>query len=672
VSYQLGIDLGTTFTAAAVHRDGRSSMFHLGSQASAIPSVVLLRSDGTELTGEAAVRRAMTEPDRVAREFKRRLGDTTPIIVGGAPYSAEQLMARMLKATMAEVAKREGGPADRVGITHPANWGPYKIDLLHQAIRLAGLPEDSVVLITEPEAAAVSYATQQRVEPGEVVAVYDLGGGTFDAAVLRRTETGFEILGRPEGIERMGGIDFDAAVFAHVNRSLDGKLAELDPDDPLVISGVSRLRDECVAAKIALSSDTDATVPVLLPGIQTEVRITRSEFESLIRPSLSDSIGAIHRALESAGVTPEELSRVLLVGGSSRIPLIAQMVSSELGRPVAVDADPKHAVALGAASFAGGAMVADAAAATTPMPLIVPASEPVVIAGDVDAAGVGTEQMDVTPAPAPTMVADVLPPAAPTTGPGPKRSKLPLILGGVAAAGLLGVGAFLLFGGGGDDTAASTTTVATATTPATTTASTAATTTVADATAVPPTDAELEDAVAAVVGAVDLSISVSVSDAVATLTGSVDAATASAAVAAAAGVDGVASVDDQLTVLLADELCTDDIMSNVRWACIESVTSDGTDIVANYVFEDDGTPWSISSDFHLHFYSDSFETEQAGAPGVGVSTGGGTWVVWDTPSTFGASIADLGGTVDRLCVRVAHSDHSLESLDSGNCFPVTG
>ena len=349
VTYDVGIDLGTTYTAAAVHRDGRSAIFSLGSRTAAMPSVVLLRQDETVLTGEAAVRRAMTEPERVAREFKRRLGDTTPLIVGGSPYSAEALMARLLQSVLSQVQEREGGAPSRVGISHPANWGQYKLDLLHQAVRMAGIDEHIVTYLTEPEAAALSYAAQERVEPGEVVAVYDLGGGTFDAAILRRTAAGFEIIGKPEGIERLGGIDFDAAVFAHVVRSLDGVVESLDPNDPSSITAMARLRQDCVDAKEALSSDTDATIPVLLPGVQTEVRITRAEFEALIRPSLVDSIDAMHRAVRSAGVESGHVSKVLLVGGSSRVPLIAQMVSSELGRPVAVDADPKHSVALGAA-----------------------------------------------------------------------------------------------------------------------------------------------------------------------------------------------------------------------------------------------------------------------------------------------------------------------------------
>jgi actin-like ATPase involved in cell morphogenesis len=377
--YALGIDLGTTFTAAAVWRNGRAEIAALGSRAAAIPSVVLLREDETFLTGETANRRALTEPGRVAREFKRRLGDTTPLLLGGAPYSAEALMARLLRSVINEVSAREGGQAALICVCHPANWGPYKTDLLRQAVRMADL-EQPVTLVTEPEAAAVFYAQQQRIEPGAVVAVYDLGGGTFDAAVLRKTQHGFEILGQPEGIERLGGIDFDAAVFSHVSRVLGSQLAELDEDSPAAIAAVARLREECTEAKEALSSDTDVSIPVLLPNVSTEVRLTRAELETMVRPALHDSIEALKRAIRSAGVTPEQLHSVLLVGGSSRMPIVGQLVGAELGRPVAVDAHPKHAVALGAAFVASAAPAAAAAAAagppSRPTPAVGPPSHP--------------------------------------------------------------------------------------------------------------------------------------------------------------------------------------------------------------------------------------------------------------------------------------------------------
>lgn len=362
--YALGIDLGTTYTAAATWRDGRAQIVSLGGRGAAIPSVVLLREDETFLTGEAANRRGLTEPHRVAREFKRRLGDTTPLMLGGAPHSAETLMSQLLRAVVSEVVTREGGAPSSVCVSHPANWGPYKIDLLRQAVRMADLP--SVSFVSEPEAAAVNYAAEQRLGVGAVVAVYDLGGGTFDAAVLRRTATGFTILGEPEGIERLGGIDFDAAVFSHVRTTLGAKLDDLDEDDPAVITAVARLREECVQAKEALSADTDTSIPVLLPTVTTDVRLTRGELEAMVRPALHGSIEALRRAVRSAGLAPEQLHAVLLVGGSSRMPIVGQLVSAELGRPVAVDTHPKHAVALGAARLAGGGFAAPPARTTRP------------------------------------------------------------------------------------------------------------------------------------------------------------------------------------------------------------------------------------------------------------------------------------------------------------------
>jgi molecular chaperone DnaK (HSP70) len=338
VAYFLGIDIGTTYTAAAVWRDGRNDVVNLGNRAQAIPSVVLLRDDGTVLVGEAAERRAATEPQRVAREFKRRLGDPTPIIVGGTPYSADALIARVLRWVVDKVTEVEGGPPARVAVSHPANWGSYKIDLLRQAIRMADL--DDVVTLSEPEAAAIHYAAQARIEPGAVIGVYDLGGGTFDVAVLRKTGAGWEILGSPEGIERLGGVDFDSAVFHHVTAAISPAIDELDPAEPAAQAAVARLRQECVEAKEALSSDSDVSIPVLLPNLQTEVRLTRGEYEQMVRPALADTITAVNRALRSAGVDAGDLTSVLLVGGSSRTPLVAELVTAALGRPVAVDAHP--------------------------------------------------------------------------------------------------------------------------------------------------------------------------------------------------------------------------------------------------------------------------------------------------------------------------------------------
>jgi molecular chaperone DnaK len=370
VTYTLGVDLGTTYTAAAVLRDGRAEVATLGTRSLEIPSVVLLREDGVLLIGEPAERRSLTEPGRFAREFKRRIGDPTPILLGGSPFSAHSLMAHLLRGVVKVVADREGGPPDHTVVTCPANWGEYKRELLDQAVTQADIGAVSVA--AEPEAAAVHYASTTRVAPGEVVAVYDLGGGTFDAAVLRNTGDGFELVGDPRGIEQLGGVYFDEAVFAWVTGHMAEAFATLDPDDPATVTAVSRLRRECVEAKETLSWDTDTAIPVALPNQRTEIRITRREFEELIRPALDDTVDAMRRALSSADVEPAELRSVLLVGGSSRIPLVGQMLVAALRRPTAIDVHPKHAVALGAALLSGPASSPIARAVDSAVTTLVP------------------------------------------------------------------------------------------------------------------------------------------------------------------------------------------------------------------------------------------------------------------------------------------------------------
>jgi actin-like ATPase involved in cell morphogenesis len=439
VPYQLGVDLGTTYTAAAVARDGRVEVANLGSQSTTVPSVIFVREDDTILVGEAAARRALTEPARVVREFKRRFGDPTPIIVAGSPYAADALMAKLLSWVVEQVAAREGGPPERIVLTYPANWGPYKQDLLAQALRLADVGE--VHTITEPEAAAISYAAAERVEPGAVIAVYDLGGGTFDAAVLRTTGDGFELLGRPEGIEHLGGVDFDEAVFAHVREACAGAFDDLDAGDPGVRAAVAHVRRECTEAKEALSADTEAAIPVLLT-VQTQVRITRAEFETMIRPTLAPTVAALARAIASTGLTPEQVDVVLLAGGSSRIPLVGQLIAEQVGRPVAVDVHPKHAVALGAARHAAGAApTAAPAEQPPPPPPVTPPSPPPV-----------TPPPPPPPAPASDTTVEPAAESPPTTASETRRRR-PLRIAGLAAAVLVvaaGIGFAATRGGNGN------------------------------------------------------------------------------------------------------------------------------------------------------------------------------------------------------------------------------
>ena len=367
--YALGVDLGTTYAAAAVWRAGQVEMAGLGRRSVALPSVVYLRADGTLLVGDDAVRRGADDPERLAREFKRRMGDPTPLLLGGSPHSAASLSAALLSEIIAVVCEREGGAPAAVTVTHPANWGPYKQELLTQTLQMAEVTDART--LTEPEAAAVSYAANTRVEPGARIGVYDLGGGTFDAAVLAKTDESFTIVGEPVGIERLGGIDFDAAVRGHVMRALPEVFAELDEHDPATRAALARLRADCTEAKEALSSDTETVIAVAFPSVHTSVRLTRSEFEELIRPTLTPTVTALERAVRSAELTGEDLAAVLLVGGSSRIPLVSELLSHAFGRPIALDAHPKHAVALGAARHAAATLADDvpgSATASVPAP----------------------------------------------------------------------------------------------------------------------------------------------------------------------------------------------------------------------------------------------------------------------------------------------------------------
>ncbi|MDY7086133.1 MAG: Hsp70 family protein [Actinomycetota bacterium] len=351
-SYGLGIDLGTTQTAAAVRDDGGAAeIVRLGGRRAEIPSLVFVKADGSLLIGETAERRGQAEPSRLAREFKRRIGDPVPILVGGTPFSAHALTAKLLRHVLDEVTRLRGAPPSAITLTHPANWGPYKREQFAQAVRLADA--EQVTFRTEPEAAALQHAAARRIAPGETVMVYDLGGGTFDVALLRREGDGFALVGEPEGIEQLGGADFDEAVFAHVVGAVGDAALALDADDPEVVVALSRLRRDCVEAKEALSFDTETEIPVALPGLHTRVRLNRSELEAMISPALEDTLVATRRAMRSAGLDAAQVSAILLAGGSSRIPVVAQLLGEEFGRPVIADPHPEHSIALGAAAATG-------------------------------------------------------------------------------------------------------------------------------------------------------------------------------------------------------------------------------------------------------------------------------------------------------------------------------
>jgi YVTN family beta-propeller protein len=373
MGYRLAVDLGTTFTAAASSgARGAPVMLGLGNRALQVPSVLYLQEDGEFLVGEAAERHIGDDPSRVVREFKRRLGDPVPLLVAGKPFSAQVLMAELLSWVVARATERLGAPPDEVVLTYPADWGAFKRELVDQVITLADI--GPAITCPEPQAAAIQYAAGAQLATGDRIVIYDLGGGTFDVCVMERTDNGFAILGTPEGIDQLGGVDFDEAVFQHVVGVLGPAMEELDPDTAEGRTALARLRRDCVEAKEALSADVDTVIHVALPSRSTSVRLTRAELETLIAPALDQTLQATTRALRTAGTTTDQLTAIVLVGGSSRIPLVSHLLQAEFSTPTALDTHPKHDIAMGAARFE-----VNPPTAVLPAVPVVPAVEPDVV-----------------------------------------------------------------------------------------------------------------------------------------------------------------------------------------------------------------------------------------------------------------------------------------------------
>ena len=232
-------------------------------------------------------------------------------------------------------------------MTHPANWTPFQLNLLRHALSLARL--DDVELYSEPEAAAYDYAATAHVASGQMVLVYDLGGGTFDVALLRRTETGFVFVGDPAGVERLGGIDFDEAVFHDVLRHLPTATIEHAQSSVAGRMALAQLRRACVEAKEQLSTDSAVDVPVVLPDHTTTHRLTRGEFEEMIRPALGQTVDLVRHVLARADIERKRPLGHPADRGASRTPLVGELLFHALGVTVRIDAHPKLVVARGAA-----------------------------------------------------------------------------------------------------------------------------------------------------------------------------------------------------------------------------------------------------------------------------------------------------------------------------------
>ena len=317
MSYELGIDFGTTFTAAAVRRAGEAGepeVVPLGGRGGAVSSVLHLARDERVTVGEAAAGLAGIDPTRVVRALKRRVGDPDPVILGGHAWAAEDLSARLLRWVVDRVTEHENGPPAGIALAHPASWSAYTLERLAAALAAQDL---DVTFVAEPH--AVAHAAAAGTSPGDTVGIHDLGGGRFDAAVLRRQglpSGGFAILGVPGTIADLGGLDLDELVWQHVRAAL--------PDD---VSPVARVRRACTRAKETLSAEDEVVMRIRCGDHRAAVRLDRGTFDGLIAPHVDRTVATLRRTIASAGLEPGQLTALLLVGGSARIPLVARTVA---------------------------------------------------------------------------------------------------------------------------------------------------------------------------------------------------------------------------------------------------------------------------------------------------------------------------------------------------------
>ncbi|MGX7673111.1 Hsp70 family protein [Plantactinospora sp. DSM 117369] len=344
----LAIDFGTSNTVAAVRgADGRArSLLFDGSPL--LPSAVCLDPGGTPLTGRDASRAARLDPARFEPAPKRRIDDGA-VLLGDREVPVTELVGAVLRRVSVEAYRQLGG-VDEVRLTHPARWGERRRTVLVAAARAAGLPPPR--LVAEPVAAAAYYPAVLGtvLPPGRALAVYDLGGGTFDAAVVRRTADGFDVLAE-SGLTDLGGLDFDQALVEHLGRGYAGGRTELwhgllSPADAGQRRARELLYDDVRAAKELLSRAASAELH--LPALDLRAHLTRDELESLIRRQLQQTVNCLARTIAAARLDPADLVGIFLVGGSSRIPLAARLIHAELGVAPTTLEQPETVVAEGA------------------------------------------------------------------------------------------------------------------------------------------------------------------------------------------------------------------------------------------------------------------------------------------------------------------------------------
>ena len=374
----IGIDLGTTNSVVAVMEGGEPTVITNLEGARTTPSVVAFQNDGARLVGAPAKRQAVTNPTKTVASIKRFMGrrhhevgdeekqvaysltgaadDVVKVDIDGQSFSAPEISAMVLQYLKEAAERYLGETVDRAVITVPAYFNDSQRQATKDAGAIAGLTVERI--INEPTAATLAYGTDKNKEGR--VAVYDLGGGTFDISILDIGDGVFEVLAT-NGDTHLGGDDFDEALIAFVAESFKASQGIDIRQDPMALQ---RLKEACEKAKIELSSgtSTDINLPFITADASgpkhLQQTISRAKFESLIADLVERSIEPCRKALADAGLKPSDIDDVLLVGGSTRVPMVQEKVEAFFEREPNKGVNPDEVVALGAA-IQGGVLGGD-------------------------------------------------------------------------------------------------------------------------------------------------------------------------------------------------------------------------------------------------------------------------------------------------------------------------
>ena len=353
----IGIDLGTTNSCVAVMEGGKAVVIPNAEGARTTPSVVGFSKTGERLVGQTAKRQAIANPDRTISSIKRHMGTDCKVEIDGKKYTPQEISAMILQKLKTDAEAYLGQPVTEAVITVPAYFTDSQRQATKDAGQIAGLTVKRI--INEPTAAALSYGIDK--EEDQRVMVYDLGGGTFDVSIIEMGDGVQQVLATA-GNNRLGGDDFD-------QRIIDWLVSEFKKTEGIDLSSdkmtVQRLKDAAEKAKIELSSTTTTNINIPFIAVDAnggpkhlDINLTVAKFNELTKDLVDATMGPVQQALSDSGLSPSELNKVLMVGGSSRIPAVQEAVRSKLGKEPFKGINPDECVALGAA-YQGGVLGGD-------------------------------------------------------------------------------------------------------------------------------------------------------------------------------------------------------------------------------------------------------------------------------------------------------------------------